>query len=55
MVCHYQMVMVFSKSMKDTLVPIDQAGRLVLPKHVRQELAIKGACDQTWRHIQSLH
>jgi AbrB family looped-hinge helix DNA binding protein len=27
--------------MKDTLVPIDQAGRIVLPKHVRQELAIK--------------
>ncbi|HEV7925540.1 MAG TPA: AbrB/MazE/SpoVT family DNA-binding domain-containing protein [Verrucomicrobiae bacterium] len=27
--------------MKDTLVPIDQAGRIVLPKRVRQELAIK--------------
>jgi AbrB family looped-hinge helix DNA binding protein len=33
--------MVFYKGMKDTLVPIDQAGRIVLPKHVRQELAIK--------------
>ncbi len=27
--------------MKETLVPIDQAGRIVLPKQVRQELAIK--------------
>ena len=27
--------------MKDVLVPIDQAGRIVLPKIVRQELAIK--------------
>lgn len=27
--------------MKETKVPIDQAGRLVLPKEVRQELAIK--------------
>jgi AbrB family looped-hinge helix DNA binding protein len=27
--------------MKETMVPIDQAGRLVLPKDVRQELAIK--------------
>jgi AbrB family looped-hinge helix DNA binding protein len=27
--------------MKETLVPIDQAGRIVLPKRVRQELAIK--------------
>ena len=26
---------------EDTLVPIDQAGRIVLPKNVRQELAIK--------------
>jgi AbrB family looped-hinge helix DNA binding protein len=33
--------MVFSNGMKDTLVPIDQAGRIVFPKHVRQELAIK--------------
>jgi AbrB family looped-hinge helix DNA binding protein len=35
------MVMVFFRGMKDTLVPIDQAGRIILPKHVRQELAIK--------------
>jgi len=28
------------KSMKELLVSIDQAGRIVLPKHVRQELAI---------------
>ncbi len=27
--------------MKDVLIPIDQAGRVVLPKAVRQELAIK--------------
>jgi AbrB family looped-hinge helix DNA binding protein len=27
--------------MKDVLVPIDRAGRIVLPKAVRQELAIK--------------
>ncbi|HEY3856864.1 MAG TPA: AbrB/MazE/SpoVT family DNA-binding domain-containing protein [Verrucomicrobiae bacterium] len=27
--------------MKETLVPIDHAGRIVLPKSVRQELAIK--------------
>ncbi|MGA2175819.1 MAG: AbrB/MazE/SpoVT family DNA-binding domain-containing protein [Verrucomicrobiota bacterium] len=27
--------------MKHDLVPIDQAGRIVLPKNVRQELAIK--------------
>jgi AbrB family looped-hinge helix DNA binding protein len=27
--------------MKDMLVPIDQAGRIVLPKGVREELAIK--------------
>jgi AbrB family looped-hinge helix DNA binding protein len=27
--------------MKDALVPIDQAGRIVLPKNVRQELAIQ--------------
>jgi AbrB family looped-hinge helix DNA binding protein len=27
--------------MKNTLVPMDQAGRIVLPKEVRQELAIK--------------
>jgi AbrB family looped-hinge helix DNA binding protein len=33
--------MVSLNGMKDTLVPIDQAGRIVLPKRVRQELAIK--------------
>lgn len=27
--------------MKDVLIPMDQAGRIVLPKAVRQELAIK--------------
>ncbi len=27
--------------MKDILIPIDQAGRIVLPKNVRQELAIQ--------------
>jgi AbrB family looped-hinge helix DNA binding protein len=27
--------------MKDVLIPMDQAGRIVLPKGVRQELAIK--------------
>lgn len=27
--------------MKDVLVPIDQAGRIVLPKNVRDELAIR--------------
>jgi AbrB family looped-hinge helix DNA binding protein len=27
--------------MKDVLVPMDQAGRIVLPKDIRQELAIK--------------
>jgi len=27
--------------MNDVLVPIDMAGRVVLPKHVREELAIK--------------
>ncbi len=32
--------MVFSAGMKE-LVPIDQAGRIVLPKAFRQELAIK--------------
>ena len=26
--------------MKDMLVPIDKAGRVVLPKHLREELAI---------------
>jgi AbrB family looped-hinge helix DNA binding protein len=39
--CHNQMVVVLSHGMRETLIPIDQAGRIVLPKHVRQELAIK--------------
>ena len=33
--------MVFCYGMKEMTVPIDQAGRIVLPKDVRQELAIK--------------
>jgi AbrB family looped-hinge helix DNA binding protein len=33
--------MVLSYGMKNDVVPIDQAGRIVLPKDVRQELAIK--------------
>jgi AbrB family looped-hinge helix DNA binding protein len=39
--CHYEMVMVVLNGMKDTLVPIDRAGRIVLPKSVREDLAIK--------------
>jgi AbrB family looped-hinge helix DNA binding protein len=39
--CHYILVMVLSNGMKELTVPIDQAGRIVLPKQVRQELAIK--------------
>src|SRR5271157_2030879 len=35
------MVMVLYCGMKHDVVPIDQAGRIVLPKSVRQELAIK--------------
>ena len=35
------MVMVLYYGMKHNVVPIDQAGRIVLPKSVRQELAIK--------------
>ena len=35
------MVMVCLNGMKEMTVPIDQAGRIVLPKDVRQELAIK--------------
>jgi AbrB family looped-hinge helix DNA binding protein len=27
--------------MKDVLIPIDQAGRIVLPKNMREELALK--------------
>ena len=34
------MVMVFLNGMKEVLVPIDKAGRVVLPKNLRQELAI---------------
>jgi AbrB family looped-hinge helix DNA binding protein len=33
--------MVLFDGMKEALVPIDQAGRVVLPKGVRQELAIQ--------------
>jgi AbrB family looped-hinge helix DNA binding protein len=33
--------MVLLNGMKDTLVPIDRAGRIVLPKNVREDLAIK--------------
>jgi AbrB family looped-hinge helix DNA binding protein len=33
--------MVLLYGMKDMIVPIDQAGRIVLPKDVREELAIK--------------
>jgi AbrB family looped-hinge helix DNA binding protein len=35
------MVMVFLYGMHEVTVPIDQAGRIVLPKEVRRELAIK--------------
>lgn len=35
------MAMVFVNGMSDVMVPIDKAGRVVLPKHVREELAIK--------------
>lgn len=35
------MVMVCFYGMKEMTIPIDQAGRVVLPKNVRQELAIK--------------
>jgi AbrB family looped-hinge helix DNA binding protein len=34
------MVMVLCRAMKDVLVPIDKAGRVVLPKDVRDELSI---------------
>ena len=33
--------MVYFSGMKEMTVPIDQAGRIVLPKNVRHELAIK--------------
>src|SRR5271169_3198716 len=39
--CHKAMVMVVLNGMKNLMLPIDQAGRIVLPKHVRQELAVK--------------
>lgn len=39
--CHYEMVMVFFNGMKEMSIPIDRAGRIVLPKGVREELAIK--------------
>jgi AbrB family looped-hinge helix DNA binding protein len=39
--CHIIMVMVSLNGMKEMTVPIDQAGRIVLPKDVRRELAIK--------------
>ena len=39
--CHFQMAMVIHNGMKDVLVPIDQAGRIVLPKGIRQDLGIK--------------
>jgi AbrB family looped-hinge helix DNA binding protein len=35
------MAMAYLNGMKDVLVPIDKAGRIVLPKVVRHELAIK--------------
>jgi AbrB family looped-hinge helix DNA binding protein len=35
------MVMALFYGMKEVTVPIDQAGRVVLPKDVRRELAIK--------------
>lgn len=33
--------MVLNNGMKEMLVPIDQAGRIVLPKNVREDLAVK--------------
>jgi AbrB family looped-hinge helix DNA binding protein len=35
------MVMVLYYGMKEITVPIDQAGRIVLPKDIRQDLAIQ--------------
>lgn len=35
------MVMVLFNGMKDVFVPIDKAGRVVLPKDIRDELAIQ--------------
>ena len=37
-ICLWEMV--FSIGMKESLIPIDKAGRVVLPKEVREELAI---------------
>src|SRR5438105_10577809 len=37
---HFTMAMVFCRGMKDVFVPIDKAGRVVLPKDVREELSI---------------
>ena len=37
---HSKMVMVSLYGMKERLVPIDKAGRVVLPKRVRDELAL---------------
>ncbi len=39
--CHCVVVMPSINGMKDIFVPMDQAGRVVLPKSVRQELAIQ--------------
>lgn len=39
--CHFHMAMVISNGMKVITVPIDSTGRIVLPKDVRRELAIK--------------
>jgi AbrB family looped-hinge helix DNA binding protein len=39
--CHFWMVMVIFYGMKDASISIDRAGRIVLPKVVREELAIK--------------
>lgn len=37
--------------MKDILVPIDKAGRLVLPKNLREELALNpGDLLEVWVH-----
>src|SRR4051812_49185231 len=39
--CQFVMVMVLCNGMKQAVVPIDQVGRIVLPKNIREELAIK--------------
>jgi AbrB family looped-hinge helix DNA binding protein len=39
--CHFAMVMVLYNGMQDVFIPIDKAGRVVLPKDVRDELAIR--------------